>query len=199
MTLMYVEYIDRDRATPIEVFRQLGNQSSSWSESSIDKLAFQLGRTMRLGPHPSYLAGWEIPGLERLDQWEDYFHSPAALTNRRSQAMHRAIHIQRAGLYEVLLNRPKPDAALFVIEYWNPADEAQDVQARLTKRQERHSEVQLQYGLQRLGALGPEPPILAVWSGPSYAAFESLFADERVPDMKLVTCGVYRSFGEEVL
>lgn len=199
--MMYIEYIECDRTTPIEIFRFLGNQGSTWSEGSADKLVLQLGRTMRLGPHPSYLALWEIPDLSRLDAWEDYFCSPAAAKNHRSQAMHRAIHIQRAGLYDVLYSRPSPeDDTLFVVEYHDPqTSSAEEIVAAMTVRAKTHSRVSMRFVLQRVGALGPEPAVLTIWSGASYVAFEDLFRDDRMPKLRLETCGVYRKFGEEIL
>ena len=118
--MIYLEFIERDRAMPIEIFRQLGNQASAWAEGAEDRMILQLGRTLRLGPAPSYLCLWEIPDLSRLDSWEAYFHSPAARMNNRSLAMHRAIHIQRAGLYD-LLSRGEPlEAPLHIVEYIDP-------------------------------------------------------------------------------
>ena len=52
--MIYLEFIERDRATPIEIFRQPGNQASAWAEGAQDRMILQLGRTLRLGPAPSY-------------------------------------------------------------------------------------------------------------------------------------------------
>jgi hypothetical protein len=198
--MMYIEYIERDRTMPVEIFRYLGNQESAWTEGSVDKMVLQLGRTMRLGPHPSYLALWDIPDLKRLDDWEDYFHSPAAGQNRRSQAMHRAIHIQRAGVYDVLADHQLPVHSIFVVEYYQPQGvSAEDALAALQRRAKKHSEVSIVYILMRIGALGPDPPLLAIWNGPSYTAFEQLFRDEESAGLRLETCGVYRKWGDEIL
>src|SRR5689334_2525060 len=98
--MIYLEYIDRDRFVPIEVFRFLADQGASWAEGHIDQMVLQLGRTMRVGPTPSWLAFWRIPTADRLDAWEAYFSSDASRTDRRGNAVHRSIHIQRAGLYD---------------------------------------------------------------------------------------------------
>jgi hypothetical protein len=198
--MMYVEFIERDRTMPVEIFRYLGNQESAWSEESVDKMVLQLGRTMRLGPHPSYLALWDIPDLKRLDEWEDYFRSSAAGQNRRSQAMHRAIHIQRAGVYDVLADYQPPAHSLFVVEYYQPQGAAADgTMSALQKRAKKHSKVSILYVLMRVGALGPDPPLLVIWNGPSYVAFERLFRDDEIGGLRLETCGVYRPLGEEIL
>jgi hypothetical protein len=198
--MMYIEYIERDRTMPVEIFRYLGNQESAWTEGSVDKMVLQLGRTMRLGPHPSYLALWDIPDLKRLDDWEDYFHSPSAGQNRRSQAMHRAIHIQRAGVYDVLADHQMQVHSIFVVEYYQPQGvSAEDALAALQRRAKKHSEVSIAYILMRIGALGPDPPLLAIWNGPSYTAFEQLFRDEESAGLRLETCGVYRKWGDEIL
>ena len=71
--MIYIEFIERDRFMPIEIFRHLGRQSSDWADSAADKLVLQIGRTLRLGPMPSYLVFWEINDIGRLDEWEAYF------------------------------------------------------------------------------------------------------------------------------
>ena len=124
--MIYLEFIERDRAMPIEIFRQLGNQASAWAEGAQDRMILQLGRTLRLGPAPSYLCLWEIPDLSRLDSWEEYFHSPAARMNNRSLAMHRAIHIQRAGLYDILSRSDHLEAPLHIVEYIDPQGQNDD-------------------------------------------------------------------------
>ena len=118
--MIYIEFIEREAGTPIEVFRHLGNQQSAWSEVATDRMILQVGRTLRLGPKPSYLCLWEIPDIGRLDAWEEYFNSGAAAENRRSQAMHRAISIQRAGLYDVLWQAKTLEASLYLILYCEP-------------------------------------------------------------------------------
>ena len=65
--MIYVEYIERDRFLPLEIFRQLGDQSA-WVDPD-DTLVGSFGRTMRLGPMPSYLAFWKCKGMKRMDEW----------------------------------------------------------------------------------------------------------------------------------
>jgi hypothetical protein len=198
--MIYLEFIERDRWVPTEIFRHLGNQQSSWSEGSVDRMILQLGRTMRLGPRPSYLCFWDIPDIRRLDAWEEYFHSPAAGRNPRSLAMHRSINIDSAGLYDVLEQKDPIEAPLYVVEYCDPAgtgDEA--LRAEFAERSRRHAETRPLRLLRRLGRLGPDPAVLAVWGVASYVAAEPLLRAPWPVPIRLANVGVYRPFGEEIL
>ena len=198
--MIYLEFIERDRWVPIEIFRHIGNQQSNWSEDSVDRMLLQLGRTMRLGPRPSYLCLWDIPDIGRLDAWEVYFHSPAAGRNSRSQAMHRSINIDRAGLYDVLHRGPSIEAPIYIVEYCDPLQAADsDVRLTFESRAGRHHEVQPILLLRRLGHLGPDPALLSIWGATSYAAAEPLLRDTSLGEVRLVDVGIYRAFGEEIL
>jgi hypothetical protein len=198
--VIYAEFIDRDRSIPIEIFRRLGNQESDWAEGAEDRVILQLGRTLRLGPVPSYLCLWDIPSIARLDSWEDYFRSPAAARNCRSLAMHRAIHIQRAGLYDVLRRAENLEAALYLIEYVEPQEQSDDsIRAVLADRAQRHHALRHILVLRRMGKAGPAPALLSIWGAPDYATLEPILRDDRMEPLRLADIGVYRSFGEEVL
>jgi len=195
--VIYVEFIECDRWMPIEIFRFLGDQETSWVEGAVDRMVLQLARTLRLGPRPSYLCLWDIPDISRLDAWETYFQSAAARQNRRSQAMHRAIHITRAGLYDVLQQESDTRAPLYVVEYGAAHSKHQEIRGIFAERSARHAELRQIFLLQRLGRLGPDPGLISVWGAPSYAAAEPLIrmADQADPD--LVDVGIYRRLGEE--
>jgi hypothetical protein len=198
--VIYAEFIDRDRSMPIEIFRRLGNQGSGWADGAEDRVVLQLGRTLRLGPVPSYLCLWDIPSIARLDSWEGYFRSPPAAHNHRSLAMHRAIHIQRAGLYDVLSRAENLEAALYLIEYVEPQEQGDDsVRAVLADRARRHHALRHVLMLRRMGRAGPPPALLSIWGAPDYATLEPILRDGRMEPLRLVDIGVYRSFGEEVL
>lgn len=198
--MIYAEFIERDRSMPIEIFRRLGNQGSDWAEGAEDRVVLQLGRTLRLGPAPSYLCLWEVPSLARLDSWEDYFHSPAAARNGRSLAMHRAIHIQRAGLYDILDRAESLDAPLYLIEYIDPRERDDDsIRAAVANRTRRHDALRHILLLRRVGKAGPDPALLSIWATSGYAALEPILRDRPMEGLQLVDIGVYRSFGEEVL
>jgi len=200
--VIYVEYIERDRHVPVELFRLLGDQSQSWVEADTDRMILQLGRTLRFGPDPTYLAFWRIKGLERLDDWETYFSSPAWHDNRRSQAMHRAIHIERAGLYDELSDPVEPGQGLHAVEFINAPHSTTDgaLRKHYAERATRHKVGSLDLLLRRVGVLGPDPAHLAVWTFPSYVAMgDFLREDPGGPGIEIASIGLYRRLGDEVL
>ena len=200
--MIYIEYIERDRFMPVEIFRFLGDQGSSWIEGAVDKMVLQLGRTMRLGPQPSYLAFWKIDGLERLDDWEEYFGSDAWPRNRKSTAMHRAIHIQRGGLYDAVVEGPAAGEGVHYVEYF-AADSAlsdDDMASHFQAREARYTGGRLNFVVRRIGLLGPDPADLAVWTFASYAAMERIVRERHEsPAVRMVTAGIYRKLGDEIL
>ena len=200
--MFYIEYIERDRFMPVDIFRFLGDQGSSWVEGAVDAMVLQLGRTMRLGPQPSYLAFWKIQGLHRLDDWEAYFSSDAWPRNRRSTAMHQAIHIQRGGLYDVVIEGPAAADGVHYVEYFeaNAALSNDDVASHFQAREARHPGGRLNYVVRRIGLLGPDPADLAVWTFASYAEMERIVRERHEsPAVRVVTTGVYRKLGDEIL
>jgi hypothetical protein len=198
--VIYVEYIERDRSMPVEIFRQLGDQETSWVEGALDRMILQIGRTMRLGPRQSYLCFWNIAGFARLDAWETYFHSAEYGGNRRSRAMHRAIHIQRAGLYDALRQDPDIRAPLYVVEYSDSGGaKSNRLQDIFAERSEQHRAVRHLLLLRRIGLLGPEPEVLSIWGAPSYAAAETFLRAATPGELKIADLGLYRPFGEEIL
>src|SRR5215470_12895048 len=200
--MMYVEFIERDRFMPVEVFRHFADQGSSWVEGAVDRMVLQLGRTLRIGPAPTYLAFWRIPQVDRLDEWEAYFRSDAWPRNRRSTAMHRAVHIQGAGLYDELFDGEAPPTALYQVEYFDAeaARGGADIMSWFAGRQRAHPESKICYVLRRIGLLGPDPANLAVWSFPGYKALEAFARGEtETAGIHVRRVGVYRPLGEEVL
>jgi hypothetical protein len=198
--VIYVEFIERDRWMPIEIFRLLANQEASWAEGAVDRMVLQLGRTFRLGPRPSYLCLWDIPNIDRLDAWEEYFHSAAALQNLRSQAMHRAINIDRAGLYDTLHQGKPLTAPMYLVEYCQPATEANaEIREAFEDRAARHGQLRLLLLLRRVGHLGPEPALMSIWGAPSYRAAEPLLRAPSPSNARVVDVGIYRTLGDETL
>jgi hypothetical protein len=200
--VIYLEYIERDRHVPIEAFRYLGDQARSWVEPDVDRMILQLGRTLRLGPMPSYLAFWRIAGLHRLDAWETYFGSKDWYDNARSQAMHRTIHIQRAGLYDELIEGTEAGEGIHVVERFEAHGDLGDaaIEKGFTARAARHDAGMLNLLLRRVGIWGPDPAHLAVWTFPSYAAAEPLLREARVAEgIAVLGGGIYRRLGQEVL
>jgi hypothetical protein len=198
--VIYVEFIERDRWMPAEIFHQLGDQETSWVEGAVDRMVLQLGRTLRLGPRPSYLCLWDIPDMGRLDAWESYFQSAAAGRNRRSRAMHRAINIDRAGLYDVLHRDSDAQAPIYLIEYCEPRrDGDDDIRAAFAERSARHTSLRQLFLLRRIGHVGPDPALISIWGSSSYLAAEPLIRAAAPMDVQVVDVGFYRRFGEETL
>ena len=198
--MIYLEFIERDRAVPIEVFRYLADQQASWAEGQVDRMVLQLGRTLRIGPSPSYLAFWQIPDILRADAWEAYFASEAALRNRRGAAMHRAIHIQRAGFYDELVTAPPRADGFHYLEYFEADGSSEHIEAAFTARARAHPSATLTFLLRRVGCLGPDPPHLAVWHVPSFREIEGLARDAPGHSpVRVCTAGVYRPLGSETL
>jgi hypothetical protein len=161
--LFYVEFIERDRFMPVEIFRHLGRQSSGWAEETADRLVLQLGRTLRLGSVPAYMAFWEIDGIDRLDAWETYFASEEAIRNARSQAMHRAIHIKEAGVYDTRMSALEAPAPLYYAEFHDtlgpPGEESRGCVGG-----EPAAGSRLALALERVGWIGPAAGGLALWA-----------------------------------
>jgi hypothetical protein len=198
--LIYIEYVERDRFMPIEIFRYLGNQSA-WTDPD-DSLVGSFGRTMRIGPMPSYLAFWKCSGMERMDEWEAYFRSEKGKNDAHELATHRAIHLQKAGCYDEIFEGPKVDrSGLHLIEYF-AAGTAEP--AALTKHfQDRTKKARgatLNFVLRRIGLLGPAPGALAVWTFADYVALEPFVrSTEQIGAYAPTEVGVYRWFGQEIL
>jgi hypothetical protein len=198
--MIYVEFIERDRFMPVEIFRLLADQSA-WTDPA-DALVGSFGRTMRIGPMPSYLAFWKCKGMARMDEWEDHFRSPEAQFDVAERATHRAIHLQYGGCYDELVgNAAIGRDGLFCIEYFpTPSrvpstDLTRHFQSRAAALRGR-----LDFLLRRIGRLGPEPGGIAVWTFPDYSALEAF---ERARDdddpFRATEVGLYRWFGKEIL
>jgi hypothetical protein len=196
----YVEFIARDRTMPVEVFRTFADQASSWVDPAADRMALQLGRTMRLGPHPSYLALWRIAGIERLDAWEAYFSSDAYRAgNPRSQAMHRAIDITNAGLYDAAVEDGTARVGLHIVEFFDSTAPATEI-ADWFRARAGAWPARLGYVLTRIGPLGPDPAHMAFWTFADYAASEAFVRAATIDRVvRIVHAGAYRWLGEEVL
>jgi hypothetical protein len=199
--MIYVEYIERDRFLPLEIFRQLGDQSA-WTDPE-DRLVGSFGRTMRLGPMPSYLAFWQCSGMGRMDEWEAHFRSPEAQFDVAERATHRAIHLQYGGCYDALVETPAIDrGGLYCIEYFAAHSRIAEAEiaAHFRARAAAAKAARLDFLLRRIGRLGPEPGGLAVWTLADYRALEAF---ERARDdddpFRPREVGIYRWFGQEIL
>ncbi len=198
--MIYVEFIQRDRFVPVELFRALGDQAS-WTDPD-DELVLNVGRTLRLGPHPAYMAFWRCKGMARLDEWEAHFQSAAGLADSYEQATHKAIHLSDAGCFDEIAAGPRADGGLQYIEFLDvPGDTADTAMAEhFARRAERHVPADLNHVVRRIGLMGGPLGDMAVWTTPDYAGLEPL-AREAHPEgpFRPRRAGVYRRFGQEIL
>ncbi len=199
--MIYIEFIDRDRHTPMEVFRYYADQSS-WTDPE-DGLVGLFGRTMRLGPYPAYLAFWKCKGMARMDEWEAYFRSDAYLEHQSELATLQIIHLVRGGCYDVLVEGPAPAPdSLICIEYFGAPAAMADaaVVGRFRRREAVGAGACLSFVLRRIGRLGPDPGCLAVWSFADYVTLEAFQRTDLDGDpLGPVETGIYRWFGRDIL
>jgi hypothetical protein len=196
--MIYVEFISREPAIPREIFRYIGDQSTSWVQADRDEYLGQLGRTMRIGPHPTYLTIFRVRDLARLQEWEDYFQSDAYHSNLRSFAMQRSLQMVRDGCYdEIIATEPVGDG-LYVLEFFGAEDAVSKGEIEDEFRRRHHGEARLVMLLRRIGLLGPDPGGIAGWRLDSAKNLEPFV---RAPvNMRAVIrreAGLYRRFGKE--
>ncbi len=202
--MIYIEYIERDRFMHFEIFRALGDQSW-WAASdpdADDEMVAQLGRTLRLGPHPAYMTIWRCRGFDKLDEWEKYLGGDAFRADVRSVASHKAIHLCDAGCYDEVVTGPPIEAGLQYVEYFKPDEESsyQQLKEAHLNRAKIHQKGILNLVLWRIGFLGPYPGGIAIWTFPSYAALEGIVRDDEWQKrLQIVGAGVYRIWGQEIL
>ena len=205
MSLIYIEFISRRPGVALEAFHSVaGGGQEGWAgDYDADVAVLNLGRTWRMGPEPEYLTAWYSPhaGLERLDEWERIFKAGDAA--RFEEPFRLAARIDRAGIYEPLIEPVVGTRPVYYAEFFDLAAGAtrEDVRAAFEARVEAHPELQLNLLIDRVGALGPDPRGLAFWGSPSYAALEAIARelDGAVWPIRLVTAGLYNDFGAETL
>jgi hypothetical protein len=196
--LLYVEFIERDRTTPVEVFRALGAQSA-WKDPNDDLLG-QIGRTMRLGPHPAYMAFCRFNDFRRLDEWEAHFRSEKHAVDRGMHAKHLAIHHFRAGCYDEIIPARRLTGGPYYVEFFASGAGRNELAACFAARQKQHPEGRLAMVMKRIGLLAPDPGGMAVWEVDSYVALEALARDVRgSAEIQPFMAGVYRDFADEIL
>lgn len=199
--MIYLEFISRESGIPREIFRYIGDQSTSWVQSDRDQFLGQLGRTMRIGPHPAYLTIFRVDGLARLQEWEDYFLSDNYPSNLRSFAMQRSLQMVRDGCYDELIPTEQIGDGLYVLEFFAADDDIgnSDIENEFTQRKERHNEARLVMLLRRIGLLGPDPGGIAGWRLDSASDLESFIrAPVRMRNVNRREAGLYRKFGKEI-
>jgi hypothetical protein len=203
--LVYIEYISRRPGVSVESFHDvIGRMQQGWAdEFGDDRLLLSVGRTWRTGPEPEYLCVWYTPkgGLERIDEWERVFASGEV--DAIEEPFRLAARIDRAGCYEPLVEPGGTGRGRYYAEFFDFVPEAthDDVRAFFADRCRRHPDLELTLLLDRIGKLGPDPRALAFWSLPAYGALDAIARELDGVDwpVRLVTAGLYATFGEEVL
>lgn len=197
--MIYIEFIDRDRHMPMDIFRLYADQAS-WTDPA-DGLVGLFGRTMRLGPYPAYLAFWQCKGMARMDEWEAYFRSDAYLGHEAEHATFQAIHLARGGCYDELVQGPPADPErLFCIEHFAAPPAVADETVAAAFRARATEGATLHFVLRRIGGLGPDPGCLAVWSFADYVSLEPFQRARDGHDAFAASeTGIYRWFGRDIL
>jgi hypothetical protein len=138
--------------------------------------------------------------MDRIDVWQTYFGSDEALRNRRSSAMHRGIHVQRAGLYDETVARGPYDQQNWYLEYFDATASNESVKQLFSARAAAHSQVGLEMVLSRVGALGPDPAHIALWSAGRFEDFERLARSASECDgASIKVAGLYRPTWKEIV
>jgi hypothetical protein len=196
--MIFAEYIERDRAMPLEIFRHHGRQD--WV-SDEDVMVANLGRTMRLAPVPHYMCWWKIASIARMDAWEAHFRTPAGQLYAAHTPVSRALNFTRCGLYDEIVGDGTPvPPGLHLVEFFT-ADGVSP--AELGRHFERRAAAatagRLVYVINRLGLLAPDPGGMALWSFDSYVAAEPfLRARHDHGPAPVVEAGLYRNFGDDI-
>ena len=194
--MIFVEYIERERSMPFEIFRKLGGQD--WSGS--DRIVANLGRTMRLAPTPHYMCWWQIPSIKRMDEWENYFRSSEGRIYLSELPTGKALHFQRCGLYDEIIGHGEVPSGLHLVEFFAaPGLSSGDIKQWFGERAGESGTGRLSYVINRLGLIAPDPGGIAIWTFPDYAGVEPFLRRPPQPGAVGVTqAGLYRNFGEDI-
>lgn len=197
--MIYIEYMEHDRAIPAEPTKPPG-EKARWA----DDCAFPenqplavLGRSLRLGPHPPYLAIWRCRTFERLQEWESYFKARRTLHSAASQ---NAVHLCQAGCYTEVLSGTPIEGGIQYIEFFkHDVSRREEVVARhFSERVGRYENGVLNAVLCRMGPLGPDPGALAIWTFPRHADVERIVFDSQWQrTLDIVRSGLYRKLNGE--
>ena len=185
--MIYAEFIDRDRAMPIEIFLGSAIRLRIGPKELRTKWCCSLGVAFG-SVRSQYLCLWEVPWIARLDSWEAYFHS---LEGRPQQPEPRdaSRHPYPAG-GALRCSQPggDPRCAALSDRDVDPQDAGDDfLRGAVADRARRHKPIRPILLLRRLGRAGPEPAALSIWSAPDYAALEPILRDD--PNGRPETCG----------
>lgn len=205
MSLVYVEYISRRPGVSEEAFYfATGRGQAGWAgEYAEDVLLLNLGRTFRTGPEPEYLSVWYTPGggLERIGVWDRVFKSGEAA--HFEEPFKLAARIDHAGCYEPLLPPVPGSKGPYYGEYFDfgPGATRDEVRAFFEERRARHTQLELNLCVDRIGKLGPEPRGLAIWRAPAFGDLDAIARelDGVESPIRLVHAALYENTGDEIL
>ena len=197
--MIYIEYMEHDRSIPAELIKPRGKRAR-WPENdtfSDNQPLAVLGRTLRLGPHPPFLAIWQCRTFKKLQEWESYSKARRALHSTASQ---NAIHLCQAGCYTEVLSGPPIEGGIQYIEFFtHDGSDHEEVVARyFSERAGRYENGVLNTVLCRMGPLGPDPGALAIWTFLRHADMEQIVFDhqwQRI--LNIVRSGLYRKLNNE--
>jgi hypothetical protein len=203
VVVIYVEYISRRPGIELNDFHRVVRQvQQNWqSGSPQEHLILNAGRTWRLGPDPEYLGVWHVPsaGLERLGQWEQAFRDRGVVGDEAT--MTRVARVDFAGCYEELADPIPARNSLYYVEQFRPAGPAERIGQFYAGRAKSLPQFSLNLLCVRIGRLAPDPGGLAVWTVPGYASLDQLarHLDGLTQPVELITAGLYRDIGQEIL
>ena len=196
----FAEYIEHDRALPIQIFEHAGRQSG-WASDTDQKVA-NLGRAERIGPEPSVICLWRHAGMARMDEWEASFRTDEARRNPASQATRLALHFRFCGLYDEIIGGPPLGEGLHYVEFFQASERVTDESIRqdFLARAGRYPQGRLDFVLRRVGLLGPDPGALAIWTFAGYAAAEPIVRERHGDNpLRPQAAGLYFNFEEALV
>jgi len=197
--MIYIEYMEHDRSIPAELIKP-HKEKSGWADDDVlseNQPLAVLGRTLRLGPHPPFLAIWQCKTFESLQEWESYFKARRTLHSAASQ---NAIRLCQAGCYSEVFSGPPIDGGIQYIEFFrHDVSHREEVVARhFSERAGRYENGVLNAVLCRMGPLGPDPGALAIWTFPRHADVEQIVFDRQWQQtLGIVRSGLYRKLNDE--
>ena len=197
--MIYLEFIDWDRSIPVDIFRLLSKQDQ-W-ESKEDRKVINIDRHKGIGGHPTYLSGWQIRDLARLDEWESHFKSAEAAVDVAEKATFQAMDFRYCGLYDELKLTDLPDPNLHAVEYFDPAPDMKDQEFMIgLERRESDEEVgNLAVVLRRVGMLGPDPCAVSIWTFPDFSSIESFARRPVTANARPASTGLFKNIGFELM
>lgn len=195
--MIFLEYIERDRNFPLDLFRHHGGQD--WSSPEDRKIA-NLARTMRLAPVPHCMCWWQIKSIARIDAWEAYFRTPEGRLYAAESPVPKVLNFTRNGLYDEVVGEGAVPAGLHLAEFFS-ADEA-DVEETGSYFQGRAGAARngrLTYVLKRIDLLAPDPGGIALWTFADYVQAEPFLRMARPKGrVRVIEAGLYRNFGDDI-